>query len=104
MVRQIEVKGRMVRPVQATELLRSLADEDGAGDVTFRFDVRNGCYSVLLRQETKRIPPAAPITLAVYNELKLSQYVVEDAEHSTPYERLFSLTDRGRHLANRRSN
>jgi predicted ATP-grasp superfamily ATP-dependent carboligase len=105
MGKQLEVKGRTVRPAQVQTLLRSLADdESGAGEVTFRFDVRSGSYSALRCQETKEIPATGAISLAVYNEMKLSQYLVEDAEHSTPYERQFSLTDRGRHLANRRPN
>ncbi|MGA7671108.1 MAG: hypothetical protein WBW04_11855 [Nitrolancea sp.] len=95
----------MGEPVQADTLLRSLADDEaGANNVVFRFDVRTGSYEVLYRQEPQVVPAEAPITLAIYNELKLSQYVVEDAEHSTPNERQFSLTERGRHLAKRRSN
>jgi hypothetical protein len=95
----------MVRPSQVHALLRSLADDEaGAADVMFRFDVRGGWYSALLRQEAQAIPASGTISLAIYNELKLSQYLVEDAEHSTPYERQFSLTERGRHLAKRRPN
>ena len=105
MARQFEETGRMVRPSQVHALLRSLADgEAGAPDVTFRFDVRGGWYSVFPRQEAREIPASGTISLAIYNELKLSQYLVEDAEHSTPHERQFSLTDRGRHLAKRRPN
>ena len=105
MVKQPQVKGRMADPVHADILLRLLADDEaGASNVTFRFNVRSGRYEVLYRQEPQVVPAAAPISLAVYNELKLSQYVVEDTEHSTPNERQFSLTERGRHLAKRRPN
>ncbi len=72
--------------------------------MTFRFDVRSGCYAALNRQEANENPASGAISLAIYNELKLSQYLVEDAEHSTRFERQFSLTDRGRHLAKRRPN
>jgi len=105
MVKQVEVKGRMADPVQADSLLRSLADDEaGAANVSFRFDVRSGRCEVIFRQEPQVVPAAASITLATYNELKLSQLVVEDAEHSTPDKRQFSLTERGRHFAKRRSN
>lgn len=105
MVRQFEMKGRTVRPAPVQALLCSLADDEaGVESVAFRFDVRGGWYSVLPRDETQEIPMTAPISLATYNELKLSQYLVEDAEHSTRYERQFSLTDRGRLLAKRRPN
>lgn len=104
MALQIEETGRMGKPSQVHALLRSLADgEAGAAGATFRFDVRSGCYAALARQETTESPASGAISLADYNELKLSQYLIEDAEHSTQYERQFSLTDRGRHLAKRRS-
>ncbi len=105
MARRFEETGRMVRPSQVITLLRSLADDEaGASDKMFRFDVRGGWYAMAPRQETNEVPASGTISLAIYNELKLSQYVVEDAEHSTQYERQFSLTDRGRHFARRRPN
>lgn len=103
MARQSEETGRMGRSSQVHALLRSLADDEaGATDVTFRFDVRSGCYAKLRRQEPIEVPAPGTISLAIYNELKLSQYLIEDAEHSTANERQFSLSERGRHIAHRR--
>ncbi len=65
----------------------------------YSFDLRNGQYVALQRDLTRDEDLiSGPMTLANYNELKLSQYLAEDTEHSTRYVRQFSITDRGRRL------
>ena len=79
--------------------LRRLVDcERESGKVEFFFDVSLQQYSALSQAGT--VPAVSgDLTLAIYNDLKLSQYILEDDGLFTRERRHFSLTARGRQVA-----
>lgn len=67
-----------------------------SSDTTFMFDVPSSTYEAVVSFE-----PAGTLvvrgfmSLAVYNDLKLSEFIREDGVQSKPEHRHFTLTDRG---------
>lgn len=90
---------RMNYDDDALRTLRQLAtSEHGASDIVFYFDVSLQRYSTLAPDSTDATM-TGELSLAIYNDLKLSQYIVEDDNHTTRDLRRFSLTARGRQVA-----
>ena len=79
-------------------LSRLVECEDDTDDVEFFFEVPLQRYSVLARGGCLPVM-SGDLTLAIYNDLKLSQYIIEDDNLTTYTRRCFSLTDRGRRVA-----
>jgi hypothetical protein len=84
---------------EARQALRRIASFDlGHDDVQFCFDVAMRHFHVLLPNgiDTEM---GGNLSLAIYNDLKLSQYIVEDDNHTTRQLRRFSLSALGRRVA-----
>jgi hypothetical protein len=82
-------------------MLRRLAAlQADQANASFSFDVsRQRCD--LVASGNGQIATAGELSLAIYNDLKLSQYIREDDNLSTREQRHFSLTDRGHAVAAR---
>lgn len=82
-------------------VLQSLLACDAASrEVVFGFDISNGTYLANIPAHaygTGEI--SGPMSLAIYNDLKLSQFIFESDKPSRPGYRRFTLTERGRRVA-----
>ncbi len=76
-------------------VLRQLVSGEVNGDGTeFCFDVQGHRYSIV--KPSGSIGNTDELSLAIYNDLKLSQYIAEDDNLTTREARHFTLTTRGR--------
>ena len=82
-------------------ILRTLLAAAGLGtDVAFGFDVLNGTFIVgQLSDHLGTRAIGGPMSLATYNDLKISQFILESDVLSRPGYRWFTLTERGRKSA-----
>ena len=77
-----------------------LVNSESEAGVVFIFDVPRQRYAVLVHEGCLPVM-SGDLTLAIYNDMKLSQYIIEDDNLTTSGRRCFRLTDRGRHIAAR---
>lgn len=89
---------RLRAPDSTLDVLLNLLACDGAGPgVRFVFDVSNETYVADLPPHPFRILViSGPMSLAIYNDLKLSQFILESDVLSRPDCRWFTLTECGR--------
>lgn len=86
---------------EALRMLRRLASlQEDIPDASFSFDVPHH-HCDLVAPRNGQPATAGDLSLAIYNDLKLSQYLREDDNVSTRERRRFALTDRGREVAAR---
>ncbi len=84
---------------EALQTLHRLATCDHSDDsVEFCFDVARHQYSALVPGESDG-DLTGDLSLSIYNDLKLSEYIAEDDNYTTREIRHFSLTARGREVA-----
>ncbi len=79
-------------------LCRLVDSEHESGGTKFVFDVPLQRYAVLAHEGCLPVI-SGDLTLAIYNDMKLSQYIIEDDNPTTSGLRRFWLTDRGRQVA-----
>lgn len=83
---------------EALQTLEQLASCDDEGRVEFRFDVSLHRYAALSPAGFD-CDMSGDLSLAAYNDLKLSEYILENDSFTTRETRRFSLTARGREIA-----
>ncbi len=80
--------------------LQKLASYDNDDkSVEFCFDVPLHQFFVVANTSNLETVEVGNLSLAIYNDLKLSQFIREDDNYTTFDKRRFSLTDRGRLMA-----
>lgn len=81
-------------------LLALLACDAAGSDVAFGFDISNGTFMADIPVRT--LAPSeisGSMSLAIYNDLKLSQFIFESDRPRRSGYRRFTLTERGRKVA-----
>jgi hypothetical protein len=87
------------RNTERIEALGALvSDEHGQENVRFCFDLELRKYWIAIPCADD-VNDASPLSLAIYNDLKLSQYILEEDHSSSRDRRYFVLTQLGRMAA-----